>query len=206
MRKLEDILLDNQKNLDVSEKKKFLRKILLQEREKSYRDSSDSEWGPKQYFRALELLQVSDKELSAQIIAKKILVASFFPIRCELDLSRFASEDWIFPFMTLNKELLWFKYGDGKTNYKVNKYGIREKDIEHCFAYDSTMPPMICFLPGLAASVNGYRLGYGGGYYDRFIAKNRENIKTIFCLPSGDFLFNDLPIDNNDQKVDLIVW
>ncbi len=206
MRKLKDVLIDKQLDLPIVEQKKILRKILLLEREKLHAKSEDANWGPKQFFRALELLKISEKDLRDQVATKKMFLASFFPIKRELDIACFAAKEWLFPFSDADNRLLWFEYGDGIKDYSLNKYGIQEKGKEHCFEYNSSMPPMLCFLPGLAAAKDGYRLGYGGGYYDRFIKMNSEHITTIFCLPSENFLFDCLPHDSNDEKVDLIVW
>ena len=206
MRKLKDILNDKDNKLPIPEQKKLLRKILLLEREKLFKESTDANWGAKQFFRALELLKIPEKQLKEQLAAKKLFLACYFPIKFELDIARFAEEFWLFPAVQEGNQLLWFSYGDGKENYFTNKYGILEKKREHCFEYNSSMPPMLCFVPGLAASRDGYRLGYGGGYYDRFLKMNRQHITAIFCLPSEKFLVDDLPKESTDEKVDLIVW
>lgn len=206
MRKLKDILNHKDNNLPIPEQKKLLRKIFLLEREQLFHETNDVNWGAKQFFRALELLKIPEKQLKEQLIAKKLFLACYFPIRFELDIARFSEEYWLFPAVQEGKGLLWFQYGDGKENYIKNKYGILEKKKEHCFEYNSSMPPMLCFVPGLAASKEGYRLGYGGGYYDRFLKSNRDQITAIFCLPSERFLIDDLPKESSDEKVDLIVW
>lgn len=123
-----------------------------------------------------------------------------------MDIAYFAHESWLFPYMLSNGELKWFEYGDGKEGYVKNKFGIMQKSEEDCFIYTEDMLPLLCFVPGLAASVDGHRLGYGGGYYDRFLAKMKKKLNSILCLPSENFVFDSLPTNNYDEKVDLVVW
>lgn len=66
--------------------------------------------------------------------------------------------------------------------------------------------PLFCFVPALAASKNGYRLGYGRGFYDRFLEKWKGDVVSVLCLPSEDFLFDTLPIEDHDQRVDTIIF
>ncbi len=56
----------------------------------------------------------------------------------------------------------------------------------------------LCLVPGLCFDSSGYRLGYGKGYYDRFLAKFRGVTLGLCyddflqdCLPTGDY---DLPV------------
>ena len=80
-------------------------------------------------------------------------------------------------------------------------YGISEPD--------DTLPEpeinekTVCIVPGLAFTEKGCRLGYGGGYYDRFLAANPQ-IYTI-ALSYEELIVDELPIMAHDFKVNSIV-
>jgi 5-formyltetrahydrofolate cyclo-ligase len=70
---------------------------------------------------------------------------------------------------------------------------------------------VIIATPGLAFDRRGRRLGRGRGYYDRFLARARANIgrlrgSVIACgLCYGFQLIDEVPCDENDSAVDLVV-
>jgi 5-formyltetrahydrofolate cyclo-ligase len=71
---------------------------------------------------------------------------------------------------------------------------------------DEEIIPKVILIPGLAFSVNGYRLGFGRGYYDKYIAKisqNSEIIKIGVCFHNNFFEY--LPYDDHDIKLDYII-
>lgn len=61
-------------------------------------------------------------------------------------------------------------------------------------------------LPGLMFDMKGNRLGYGKGYYDKYLAKISHEIKiTTIGLTYEGTLVKEMPIETTDQNVDYIV-
>lgn len=59
-------------------------------------------------------------------------------------------------------------------------------------------------VPALAVDLDGYRLGYGAGYFDRLLAGRGAATYCVTCVPSG-FVVDSLPHEAHDQPLDLIV-
>lgn len=63
----------------------------------------------------------------------------------------------------------------------------------------------IMVLPGLAFDKNGARVGYGGGYYDRYIEKYRERIDMKVALAYDFQVFEHIEVESFDEKIDKII-
>ena len=62
----------------------------------------------------------------------------------------------------------------------------------------------IIIVPGLVFNKAGYRIGYGGGYYDSFLAEYGINsLKVGFCY--SQFIKDKFPIKEHDVAVDIII-
>ena len=79
-------------------------------------------------------------------------------------------------------------------------YGIPEPVSDGPLAED---PEALMLMPGLAFDPQGHRCGYGGGFYDKFLA--REPHPTVaLCY---DFqVYPHLDTDEYDIPVDLVLW
>ena len=62
-------------------------------------------------------------------------------------------------------------------------------------------------MPGLAFGRDHSRIGYGGGYYDRYIEKAEEKGVHITKISLAyDFqIFDTLKVEKYDKKVDLVI-
>jgi 5-formyltetrahydrofolate cyclo-ligase len=60
----------------------------------------------------------------------------------------------------------------------------------------------LMFVPGLAFNRKGYRLGFGGGYYDRYLSKYSG---ITVSLAFSDQLLDNIPVESHDLPVDKII-
>ena len=79
-------------------------------------------------------------------------------------------------------------------------FGIWEPDPARCPPWKGEAA--LCLVPGLAFDRKGFRLGYGKGYYDRFLADFR-GASVGLCY--GPLLLPDLPRGPYDRPVDVVL-
>lgn len=62
----------------------------------------------------------------------------------------------------------------------------------------------LVLMPGLAFDNEGHRIGYGGGFYDRFLSAEPDHPTVALCY---DFqVVEDLPVEAFDIPVDVVIW
>lgn len=81
-------------------------------------------------------------------------------------------------------------------------YGVPEPDPGRCAPSDPGEAGALCVVPGLSFDSQGYRLGYGKGYYDRFLA-GFGGVSVGLCY-SGCVRWS-LPHGYYDRPVDILV-
>lgn len=62
----------------------------------------------------------------------------------------------------------------------------------------------LILMPGVAFAKDGYRVGYGGGYYDRFLAKLDKKVMKI-ALAFDLQVVDTVPVESFDIPVDMII-
>jgi 5-formyltetrahydrofolate cyclo-ligase len=78
-----------------------------------------------------------------------------------------------------------------------NRYGIRELPE----TLQQIVPPEsidLCLIPGIAFDIYGNRLGFGAGYYDRYLAKISPQVPRIALAHSCQIYDGILPTDQYD--------
>ena len=84
---------------------------------------------------------------------------------------------------------------------KPGTFGVREPDADKSRLYDCTGRP-ICIVPGLSFDRWGYRLGYGKGYYDRFLTRY---VGWTVGLCYSECVQYKLPHGRFDKPVDRLI-
>jgi 5-formyltetrahydrofolate cyclo-ligase len=80
-------------------------------------------------------------------------------------------------------------------------YGILEP-VRGCTELDYEKLELI-IAPGLAFTPQGLRLGYGGGFYDRFMARHAH--ATVCALTYDRLIVDQIPVKEHDIPVDYLV-
>lgn len=100
------------------------------------------------------------------------------------------------------KEMLISKY-DHNTELTPSSYGVPEPSVNSIHIGDrSTLD--VAIMPGAVFDAEGYRIGYGAGYYDKFFALTQKNIFKI-ALAYSFQIIDKVPRDKHDVPVDCIV-
>ena len=124
----------------------------------------------------------------------------FYPLEDEINLLELLkNENKFFYFPKCSgKNLL---VCPNSSEFVKNKYSIFEPLTEPINNLDILD---IVFTPALCADKDFYRIGYGGGYYDRFFLN--QKLKALKVIPlSEKFICEKLPREQNDIRCDVIV-
>ena len=102
----------------------------------------------------------------------------------------------------VGKRKMDFYYYNSDSITEVSKYGIIEPVPENNTLV-TDFNDALCIVPALAYDKSGYRLGYGGGFYDTFIEKH-ENMTTMGICYSENIL-DAVPREPHDRYVDILI-
>lgn len=171
--------------------KSALRRAILQQRQ----SLSPAQWQVKSN-------QICDRLKSIILFQKAQTILAYFTVRQEPDLTPLFNLDknWAFP-RCFGKSLVWHLWQPG-TELNTGKYGILEP-CENSTTVDPATADLI-LVPTVACDAQGYRLGYGGGFYDRLLSYEQNlNVPTIGIV--FDFAYGvQLAKDPWDMKLNFV--
>ena len=175
--------------------KKTLRKSLIQTRI----SLAETEW-------KLKSDRLCHHLKAASIFQQAQTILAYFSFRQEPDLSPlFNSEDnsnkqWGFP-RCVGKSLAWHSWQPGEP-LETGAFGIPEP-LANAPILSPEMVDLI-LVPAVACDFRGYRLGYGGGFYDRLLNHPKWSQKPTIGIVFEFARLPELPIDPWDKPLDEI--
>lgn len=134
----------------------------------------------------------------------------FYPMKGEVDVfpvmeaALAAGKRVAFPRCNAEDHSMIFYYVSSKEDFEKGAYGIMEPktDLEAFEATSVNSQNVLCLVPAIVYDRRGYRVGYGGGYYDRFFGKTRPaSIGVVY----EEFILKTVPHGRYDITVDVVV-
>ena len=152
---------------------------------------------------------IFDFDLILNILKRKKIVGKiiggYYPYNYEVDilqiLEKFEKKKFIItlPKIKKNSQMSFYQWSTYDP-LAINKFGIPEP-ISKMVKY-----PDILLVPLVAFDKNFNRIGYGGGFYDRYIKKVRKQKKVLTIGFAYSFQkVKKIEAEQNDIKLDLII-
>jgi len=146
------------------------------------------------------------KLIRLRLKKKFFKIALYYPSNFELNVLKLLefnsilSQDILLPVTDKKNSMNFVSWKRDEALF-VNKFGILEP------SKTKEKIPDVMLIPIMAFDKNKYRLGYGKGYYDRYLSKYFKQFKNILTVGVA-FSFqrhHKLPINKNDVRLNFII-
>jgi len=156
---------------------------------------------------------ICDRILKLPAYEKADAVLCYMAFRNEVNLKNVMLTSWesgkkIFLPRMNGREMEFYQAG-ADDRLITNAVGIEEPDPSFVSLPEYADPgkSILMIVPGVAFDRYGYRLGYGGGYYDRYLAEKRKiyDITAAAAAFSIQLYDGRLPVEKFDAAVDMVI-
>lgn len=113
------------------------------------------------------------------------------------------SKNVLVPISVVKTKQLVVSKIESLDDVEVRTYGIREPRPEKVDPVEHDQIDLV-IVPGVAFDEDGFRLGYGGGFYDRFIKNLRPDCISV-AIAFEDQVFKEVPKEDHDISVDFLI-
>ena len=152
-------------------------------------------------------LSEKDRQSFSYAICEKLIpylkdktILSYFPFSDETDVSQI-NETYDVSYPVITDKGIMEAYRPIDHEFILNSYGISEPDLSTSIKLNKEEIDVI-IVPCVGFDEKKNRLGYGGGYYDRYLKdSNALKIGVAFEVQK----ISDLPVRENDIPLDIIV-
>ncbi len=138
------------------------------------------------------------------------VILLYYPIKGEVDILPLmqaalgSGKKVAFPRCRPEDHSMTFHYVSSVEDFEKGSYGLREP-FASLPAFDTQTGyemNVLCIVPAVVYDRKGYRIGYGGGYYDRFFGQCKPaSIGVVY----EEFIIKNVPHGRYDISVDVVV-
>lgn len=174
----------------------------------------------KQYLERRAAIPPDKRKIRDEKICKNIIASAayryadilllYYPIKGEIDIlpvmeaALSAGKKVAFPRCCAEDHSMTFYYTSSKEDFEKGSYGLQEPftDLPVFDPDEINSKNVLCIVPAVVYDHRGYRVGYGGGYYDRFFGKHKPaSIGVVY----NEFILKSVPHGKYDISVDVVV-
>jgi 5-formyltetrahydrofolate cyclo-ligase len=142
---------------------------------------------------------------TATLFTQAKTILAYFSFRQEPNLMPLMNQSsdriWGFP-RCVGKSLVWHVWSPDSLPLQIGAYGIREPHPD-CPTLEADQVDLI-LVPAVACDRQGYRLGYGGGFYDRLLSAPSWAAKPTIGIVFEFAHLPQLPVDSWDQPLSAV--
>ena len=158
----------------------------------------------EKYSKSLNIDKKKILKIIQKANIKKPIIGIYYSVGSEADtkkIMKFLEKKKFqisLPILKNNIEMQFYKYKIEDPLY-INKYGIPEPEKK------TKVEPNILIIPLVAFDKKLSRLGYGGGFYDRYLDKMGKNIVIKLGLAFSYQMIKYVPTEKFDKELDVIL-
>lgn len=147
--------------------------------------------------------RIANGLIHSGLLSNANVIACFISFRSEVDTTPLIESFWalgktvVVPKVVESMMIFYPIFPDSP--YRISPLGIKEPINVSPIDHDTID---LVIVPGLAFDIKGHRLGYGGGYYDKFLSTYTA---TPVAVAFEKQIVDDVPYDDHDQLVHYVV-
>jgi 5-formyltetrahydrofolate cyclo-ligase len=154
-------------------------------------------------FRRNASLEICQHIKNGEKFQEAGVIFTYMPMNDEVDLypllDEFPQKEWVIPRIQPHSRMILHTYDPGKLIR--HRFGMLEPDPSQPEISPSQVD--LVLVPGLAYDRQGWRLGYGGGFYDKFLA-GIPGLATLGITYQA-LVLDNIPHDDHDIPVQALV-
>ncbi|NIZ46594.1 5-formyltetrahydrofolate cyclo-ligase [Entomospira nematocerorum] len=141
--------------------------------------------------------------IHSQLYHEAEYILAYMPLSYEVDISPLLEQvitdqkKLYLPKVVTQTTMIFLAVNDLKKDLQLGSYGIKEP-IADLIPWRPSHKQSLILAPALATTTSGYRLGHGGGFYDRFLSSIKNNLPVTIAVTDHSFSSCSFPIESHD--------